>query len=138
VESTPLGGWKSKKKKRNFRRFTSRTRRSTICSCVHHGPVWPCYLYVCMCGNSVPPTQTHRSTCRGLLNLVRHKARYVYHARTYHRAVRLTRVPVNGPFLLLVFLRKCDETVSYHLYIHLYIVNRYLWVLVPHTIRICL
>ena len=50
------------------------------------------------------------------------------------RAVRLTRVPVNCRTLLLVFLRKCDETVSYHLYI----VNRYLWVLVPHTIRICL
>ena len=50
------------------------------------------------------------------------------------RAVRLTRVPVNCRTLLLVFLRKCDETVSYHLYI----VTRYLWVLVPHTIRICL
>ena len=49
-------------------------------------------------------------------------------------AVRLTRVPVNCRTLLLVFLRKCDETVSYHLYI----VTRYLWVLVPHTIRICL
>ena len=41
---------------------------------------------------------------------------------------------INSPFLLLVFLRKCDETVSYHLYI----VTRYLWVLVPHIIRICL
>jgi hypothetical protein len=39
------------------------------------------------------------------------------------RAVRLSRVPVNGSFLLLVFLRKYDKTVSYHLYI----VNRYLW-----------
>jgi hypothetical protein len=48
--------------------------------------------------------------------------------------VRLTRVPVKGPFLLLDFLRKYDETVSYHLYI----VNRYLWVLVPHITRICL
>jgi len=48
--------------------------------------------------------------------------------------VTVTRVHVNGRTLLLVFLRKCDHTVSYHLYI----VNRYLWVLVPHTIRICL
>ena len=51
-----------------------------------------------------------------------------------HAVRLLTRVPVNGPFLLLVFLRKYDETVSYHLYI----VTRYLWVLVPHIIRICL
>jgi hypothetical protein len=31
-------------------------------------------------------------------------------------------------------LRKCDHIVSYHLYI----VTRYLWVLVPHTVVICL
>jgi hypothetical protein len=49
-------------------------------------------------------------------------------------AVRLTRLPVNCRTLLLVFPRNCDETVSYHLYI----VTRHLWVLVPHTIRICL
>jgi hypothetical protein len=56
-----------------------------------------------------------------------------------HAAVRLAtravRVHVNGrTFILLVCPRKCDHTVSYHLYI----VNRYLWVLVPHIIRICL
>jgi hypothetical protein len=54
--------------------------------------------------------------------------------RARARCARLTRVPVNCRTLLLVSLRKCDETVSYHLYI----VTRYLCVLVPHTIRICL
>ena len=49
-----------------FRGFSSRTGRSRICSCVYHGPAWSCDMYVRMCGNGVPRTRTHRSTCCGL------------------------------------------------------------------------
>ena len=51
-----------------------------------------------------------------------------------YSAVRLTHVPLMAPFYCWFSLRKCDDTVPYHLYI----VTRYLWLLVPHTIGICL
>jgi hypothetical protein len=83
VESTLLAGGKSKKKKKRWKFwiFSSRIYISEAdprdCSCVHHGPAWPCitYVYVCsmyvtMSGNGVPPFRTHRSrhfgTCCGL------------------------------------------------------------------------
>jgi hypothetical protein len=66
VESTLLAGGPAKKRWK-FRGHISRTGRSRICSCVHHGPAWSCDIYVCMCGDGVPPIRTHRSTCCGLI-----------------------------------------------------------------------
>ena len=38
-----------KKERWIFRESSSRTGRSKICSCVHHGLAWSCNMYVCMC-----------------------------------------------------------------------------------------
>ena len=53
VESTLLAGGRWK-----FRGFSSRTGKSRICSCVHHGPAWSCNMYVCVGTVSQP----HRPT----------------------------------------------------------------------------
>ena len=58
-----LAGEKSKKKRSKFRGSSSRTCRSRICSCVHHGPAWSCNMYVCV--GTVYRALGPKSTCCG-------------------------------------------------------------------------